>query len=182
MGDALVTEAERLRELVNGDPVAAGEQARAYRRTCDPSDAEALAQLGWVVGLASREIGQLDDARAELERASQWAADAGNPSLVARIKSALALTVARLGDLDGAVELLRQAEAEAEERHRPPISAQLGTVLAWRGELGEAAKRLRVSADELTTIGDHVTAARTRNDLGAVLALLGDTADAERQL
>ena len=66
VGDALVTEAERLRLLVDVDPHGAVERARVLLDACGPGDALARARLQWVIGLGDRETGRLEEARAAL--------------------------------------------------------------------------------------------------------------------
>ena len=66
MGDALVTEAERLRVLVDVDPHGAVERARALLDARGPGDVLARARLQWVIGLGDRETGRLEEARAAL--------------------------------------------------------------------------------------------------------------------
>ncbi len=146
MNGALVTEAERLRELVNVDPRAASDRARELLDSHGTADLEARARFTWVIGLAMRETGRFVDARAELTRGVDAARASGNQELAARIVSSLALAVAHLGELDEAVALLREAEAHVHGSERARVEGQLGTVLYWKGELAEAARRLTKSA------------------------------------
>ena len=177
-----MTAADRLLMLVNVDPRSAEVDARHALVANNPAAESEFAKLHWVIGLALREAGRLDEARAELETARTSATESGHSELGARISSSLAFLVGQQGDLDRAMSLLRDAEPELRGAELAKATGQLGIFLYWRGELTEAASRLQASCDELAGLGDHVYATRYRSNLGAVLSLLGDYDGAERQL
>lgn len=176
-----LTVADRLLNLLVVDPQAAESAARRALAVPRTAGLEA-AKLRWVIGLALRSAGQLDDALTQLELAHTTAVDAGQAEIAARISSSLAFLVGQQGDLDRAMLLLREAEAHLTGLERAKTTGQLGMILYWRGELTEAARRLLSSSDELAALDDHASSARHRGSLGAVLTLLGDYGGAERQL
>ena len=172
----------RLHRLVSVDPREAESEARSALDDHGHSDPEEAAALRWVLGLALRELGRLDEARTELEAAYAAANRDGFEQLSARIASSLAFVIGQQGDLDLALEMMRAAERTLTGVERARALGQLGVILWWRGEWAEASERLTVSSDELTIYGDEVLATRYRSNLGALGSMLGDYDGAERHL
>ena len=96
-------DAARLLEVVRTDPVAA-EVAARERLTVELADPSERARLHWVIGLARREAGTLDDASAAFRTGAELARSVGDQHLWAQIAASLALLLGQLGDLDAAAD------------------------------------------------------------------------------
>lgn len=146
------------------------------------SGASERAQLHWVVGLAEREQGRLESAKAALARAASLALDAGDAELSSRIQSSRAFVLGRLGDLAAAEALLDSAATGASPVQRARLLAQRGSIAHLRGELDEAVDLLVTATDALRRHGDRIAESRHRANLGAILAEQGRFRRATRQL
>ncbi|MGH9135859.1 MAG: tetratricopeptide repeat protein, partial [Acidimicrobiales bacterium] len=182
MGAGVVGEEDRLLELVYTDAQGAEAAARKLLTDDQPRARATTAKLHWVLGLSLRGKGELDDARQELEHARAAAAESNDAHLIARITSSLAFVFGQQGDLDGALALLEKAAPDAVGIDQALLRGQLGLILYWRGALGEAARLLRESCEELGANDQFVMEARYRGNLGAVLSLLGEFEEAVSHL
>ena len=171
-----------LLELVGTDPMGALRSAESELDDVDPADLRTASKLRWVIGLAERELGNLDVADGLLQGAGSLAIEAGADDIAANIESSRALIVARQGRLDEALTMLRSAEPRTAGPDHARLMGQLGTVLYWRGDFLEAAATLTVCCEELAGFGDLLGEARYRANLGGVWGQAGRYDDARTSL
>jgi tetratricopeptide (TPR) repeat protein len=169
-----------LRDHVDADPRRVYDEA--IRRRRDLAGDKDRARVQWVIGLAERELGNLDAAAAELRAGVVIADDAGDPELAAGLRMSLSLVIGRLGDLDGALALLDSAEPMLRGAELARATQNRGMILYWRGEFGRAASTLAAACRALRRHGDRIAEARALVTLGAVLGQVHDYRAAERRL
>lgn len=174
------SDVDRLVDILRSDPVAAAQHARAAI-DASPRDQRELARLRWVLGLAQREIGVLDEARRELSAAADLARSE-DLCLWAQIATSLSFLLGQVGELDAAAQLLGEAAPHLDGAERAGAIGQLGIIRYWQGELVEAAALIGESCETLNHFGDRAREARFRGNLGAVLSLLGEFGRADHEL
>ncbi len=177
-----ITETGRqLLELVSTDPSLALRESRQGLADLAADDHAARAVLLRVEGIARRELGDLEGARAALSAAVDDADLAGDRALGGAARSSLAFVMARLGELDAAIEMYHAAESDVNGLERARLLNHLGVTLYWKGSLAESATKLAEACEELAT-HDKVSEAKARINLGAVLAELARYDEAEAHL
>lgn len=168
-------------DLVRVDAASASREAE--RLLADDPTADEAAQLHWVIALARRSAGRLDEARDQMDRALASARRVGpGRSLWARIGVSKAYLLGQLGELGAASDLLQQAIEHLDGADRAGAVAQLGTVHYWNGDLQEAARLMSSACDELAELGDTRREARFRVNYGGVLSVMGELDRAESEL
>lgn len=172
---------QALLDRAAADPAHALAEATRLLEAGSAEGADVAARLHQVVGLARRDLGDLDGAARSLRDASSIAAAGGHDHVAASIEATLGLVVAQLGDLDQALGLFEAAEPRVRGADLDRLLSNLGAVLFWRGDLGRAATTLERAARRIAE-GDSVAIAKVKTNLGAVLAQLGRYDDAERHL
>ncbi|CAN5828581.1 CHAT domain-containing protein [soil metagenome] len=159
--------------------------AEATKQLAASPDAatDLTARLHQVVGLARRDLGDLDGAARALEQAAAVALAGGHDHdhVAASIQATLAFVVAQLGDLDRALELFGAAEPRVRGTDLDRLLSNLGAVLFWKGDLDAAATTLLRAVDRIAR-SEPVAVAKVKANLGAVLAQLGRYDEAERHL
>jgi len=177
---AVAREVERLRALVGADPRRVEADARAALD--GGADGDDRPGYSWVLGLALRELGRLDEARDELEAAVSAAAAAGDDQLSAQATTSLAFVVAQLGSLERATQLLLQVEPAVAGAEHARVIGQLGTIAYWTGDLDGARRMLSDALAELEGFDEPLAQALYRTNLGATLSLLGELDAADDEL
>lgn len=173
-------DAVALLDLVRVDATSASERAELLLAG-SPGPADA-ARLHWVVAIARRTAGDLDDAGRAMDRAMERAIAAGGGVLWAQIAVSKAYLLGQLGELGDASKLLEEAITHLDGADRAAAVGQLGTVHYWNGDLAEASRLLASACEQLADLGDRQREARFRANYGGVLSVIGDLDHAEAQL
>ena len=132
----------------------------------------------WAVGLAHRELGELEQARRELERAWTSAMELDEHEMAGEIAVSLSLVVAYQGELGNALEILAVSEPGVSPPSRGRLRTQRGMILYEAGHFGDALVEYEAALDLLIASEDALGEARLRTNIGALLAYLGRGDDA----
>jgi tetratricopeptide (TPR) repeat protein len=171
----------RLVDAAIADPVGVRRDA-AERLAGVAADDPDHHELRWALGVALRELGELANAREELERAADAADAGGEPGEAALIRSSLALVVLHLGDTESA---LATTEAAARSLTAAPAARnemQRGLVLQRLGRHDEAIAAYDRALPALREAGDLVAQSRLLSNRGVVRAYRGELAGARSDL
>jgi tetratricopeptide (TPR) repeat protein len=171
---------DALLALVQRDPRAVTEAAAAMVAG-DPS-ARAAVVASWAVGMAHRELGELELARRDLERAWTAAMDLGEGELAGEVAVSLSLVVAYQGELANALEILAVSEPGVSERSLGRLRTQRGMILYEAGRFGDALAEYEAALELLIANDDALGEARLRVNIGAVLSYLGRIDEARAHL
>ncbi len=169
-----------LLRLVQRDPRAVAARAAALQRR-DPSP-RVGALAAWAVGLAHRELGELEQARRELERAWTSAMELDEHEMAGEIAVSLSLVVAYQGELGNALEILAVSEPGVSPPSRGRLRTQRGMILYEAGHFADALVEYEAALDLLIASEDALGEARLRTNIGALLAYLGRGDDARTHL
>ena len=168
-------------EEAQADPAGFQRRARMLLRQA-ADDVAAQAHLRWALGVARRELGELTEARGELEAAVTLASSAGDARTEASIRSSLATVLLPLGDTeqalaetDLAAEALGGSEAARNEMQR-------GVILQRLGRQADAVRAYDRAQTRLRDTGDHAAEARLLSNRGVLHAYRGDLVAAQADL
>ncbi len=138
----------------------------------------------WALGLAERELSELEGSEAHLREALELAVRHGDDADAARITSALVAVVAWRGRPDEALALAASAERHLPSEERADLEMKRAIVLEQLGRLADAIVAYDAALDDIAGGEDRVLEARARANRSFVLAWQGRVpealADAER--
>ncbi len=132
----VVSQLRSLVDSVQDDPSAVRAVAIAALDDNDTSDV--LAHAHWALGLAARELHDLDEADRCLRLAVEAARDGGMPGLEGEILISQALVLAYRGDVDAGLSALDRADLVLEGAAAARSLKQRGLILTRMGRLDEA--------------------------------------------
>ena len=140
--------------------------------------------VAWrALGNAAFLRGDLSDADEAFRRGLEVAEHLGHRRYAAGCLSNLGLVHKDIGDLDAALAFLRRARSVADgldDAIRSQVLNNLATVLARRGDLGEAEGLLRESAELKRRLGDDRGLAAVLTNVANLRSRAADLDDAER--
>ena len=163
----------RLVESVQDDPQGARDEA-ASLVVREDLDREARAVGWWAVGLAARQLNDLDDADASMRTALRIASDAGLTRRVGQIRSSHALVLLYTGDTQAALEETESAMGELSGADLARNEMQVGLILQRLGRLDEALVRYRSALVGLRRSGDRLAEARLLSNRGVLHGYRGE--------
>ena len=168
--------AEALRELadVRRSPQGSIERLRLILRQADDDEVEAVARRA--LGLALRELGQLAQARVELERSLAAARRSGLAERRGEALSSLALVLAYSGDARGALRSTRAASRLLRGGAAARNRMQSGLILHKLGREDEALAEYRLALGGFGRAGDELGQVQVRLNRSVIAANRGDTA------
>ncbi|MDJ0664488.1 MAG: CHAT domain-containing protein [Acidimicrobiia bacterium] len=146
----------------------------------DAGDVHGEAMALRALGLAARNIDEIDRSVDALERGVALARSLDDIELVAQIQTTLGPTLLYAGRSEDAISVLRSAIAALEGVDRAKALSQLGGVMARMTRFPEAASLLEQAVQEIEAAGDDEWLAHVLTNLGLVHAYSGDTRKAER--
>lgn len=123
----------------------------------------------WSLGIAWRELGKMERAVGELERARSCALELGDLSRDSRVTANLAVTLAQLGRFDDALELLGAIDSELPLAEIGNLQLQRGLVFLLADDLSQAVRELSDSIENLEVVGDSLAQAKAHLNLGVAL-------------
>jgi hypothetical protein len=132
----------------------------------------------WALGLAERELNELDAAERHLRDGLDLAVAQGADRDAARITSALVAVVAARGRPDEALGLAASVGERLPPDERADLEMKRALVLEQLGRLGEAIVAYDAALDDIVLGDDRVLEARVRANRSIVLALRGRTSEA----
>ena len=132
----VVSQLRSLVDSVQDDPSAVRAVAIAALEDNDTSDV--LAHAHWALGLAARELHDLDEADRRLHLAVEAARVGGLPALEGEILISQALVLAYRGDVDAGISALDRADLLVEGAAAARSLKQRGLILTRMGRLDEA--------------------------------------------
>jgi tetratricopeptide (TPR) repeat protein len=168
-------------EDAQADP--AGFQRRVpvlLRRHAD--DEFASAHVRWARGIALRELGELPNARRELEHAASLADAAGAPRTSATIRSSLATVLLSLGHTELALLQTERATAALDGADAARNAMQRGVILQRLGRHEDAARAYDGAHHLLQETGDRAAESRLLSNRGVLRAYRGDLDGAQADL
>jgi tetratricopeptide (TPR) repeat protein len=157
------------------------DEARAAARSVlDGSEVsdEARQVALWALGLAERELSELDAAEGHLRDALGVAEVRGDEPGAARITSALVAVVAARGRPDEALALAASIDAQLDGAERADLEMKRALVLEQLGRLADAIVAYDRALRDITRGADRVLEARARANRSIVLAMQGRIAEA----
>jgi len=163
----------RLVESVQDDPQGTRDEAASLVVRKD-LDLEARAVGWWAVGLAARQLNDLDDADTAMRTALRIASDAGLTRRVGQIRSSHALVLLYTGDTQGALEETESAMAELSGPDLARNEMQVGLILQRLGRLDQALVRYRSALVGLRRSGDRLAEARLLSNRGVLHGYRGE--------
>jgi CHAT domain-containing protein len=162
---------------------APGDAAALARRILD-SDPDPItsASARWALGLATREMGRLDQARSHLVAAVAEAANAGDTRLAANIRSTLAFTLALLGFNQEALREMDHADPHLRGVDAARLRMQRALVLQRMGRADDALDWYRRALPGLRRSGDRIAEVRLRVNRSALHTYRNELAAATADL
>ena len=157
----------RLVESVQDHPKATRDEAASLVAR-EGLDQETLAVSWWALGLAARQLNDLDEADSALRTALRIANEAGLTRRVGQIRSSHALVLLYTGATQSALEETELAMAELSGRDLARNEMQLGLILQRLGRLDEALVRYRSALVGLRRSGDRLAEARLLSNRGVL--------------
>jgi tetratricopeptide (TPR) repeat protein len=139
-------------------------------------------ELRWALGVALRELGELEGARDELERAAAAADAGGDAGDAGLIRSSLALVVLHLGDTEGALGLTEVAADSLTGAAAARNEMQRGLLLQRLGRNEESIAAYDGALPALRDAGDLPAQARLLSNRGVLRAYQGELAAARGDL
>ena len=142
----------------SGDSSAAGDLAgQALRLAKAANDLAGVARAEDLLGILARGRGDLDAARAHLERSCEAAAAGADPGPRIAALNSLALVHADLGERARAVELTREAlalcELQGDRHHQAALENNLADLLRAGGRQDEAMEHLKRAVTIFAEVG-----------------------------
>ena len=163
----------RLVESVQDHPKATRDEAASLVAR-EGLDQETLAVSWWALGLAARQLNDLDEADSALRTALRIANEAGLTRRVGQIRSSHALVLLYTGATQSALEETELAMAELSGRDLARNEMQLGLILQRLGRLDEALVRYRSALVGLRRSGDRLAEARLLSNRGVLHGYRGE--------
>lgn len=159
-------------DLAQGEPARAIELAtEALNGSLEPGDA---AVARWALGLARRELDDLEGAVEALRTAISTAEGTGDAALGAEITSSLAWTVARMGELQEALQLTDVAARSLSGAAAARNDMQRALIHQRLGDNRQALHSYAAALEGLEAAGDRVGAARLRINRSIIHVYSGD--------
>lgn len=173
----------RLRSLVEqvqDDPSLVRREAAV---STDDERPEVRALAHWAVGLAARELNDLDAAQAAIGAALEAAAaDEGLSTLLGEILSSHSLVLAMRGELTSALEAIERAEGYLDGAAAARNLMQRGLLLTRMGRLDEASNAYESALPVIRDAGDHTALVRLLLNRSVVHVWQGDIVAARGDL
>jgi CHAT domain-containing protein len=160
--------AELLAMATTDPAVTRGVAPDVLRRARAARDPAAAATAERALGLAARELHDLQAAITHLRRATQVAEGGGLEVLAAQARVNLAGALILRGDLAGALRELDLATPVLRGRDLAQAEANRATVLYAQGHLDEALDRYQRALPALKRAGDSLAEANLRNNRGMI--------------
>lgn len=168
---------------VEADPGRAERLATTARDEADAADDHATASAAErALGLARREVHDLDGAWHHFQTAVRRAADHGLDGAAGLARMSLAGVLAYRGHFHKALQQAQRAADQLQGRDRSEAVLQCGNILFGLGRAEEALERYRVALPGLRRHGDRLSQARLHNNRGLLLIDLGRWTEAEDDL
>ncbi|MFA9431098.1 CHAT domain-containing protein [Egicoccus sp. AB-alg2] len=164
---------EDLIDAAIADPIGVRDRAPALlaNHTGDPSK---VVRIRWALGLALRELGELTDARRELQAAAAVADGLPDAPTAALVRSSLALVLLHLGDGEAALaQTVAAADDLVDEADAARNEMQRGLILQRLGRHEQAVAAYDVAEPALRRTGDHAALARLLSNRGVLHAYAG---------
>lgn len=157
--------------------------AAIARRVLDSDpDAETAASARWALGLATRELGDVEAARSHLTEAVAVAEVAGSARLAANIRSTLAFTLTLLGANRDALAAMDRAEPHLRGGDAARLRMQRALILQRMGRGDEAMDWYRRALPGLQRAGDRIAEVRLRVNRSALHTYRNELAAATADL
>ena len=163
----------RLVESVQDHPQAARDGAASLVAR-EGLDQEAATVAWWAVGLAARQLNDLEGADTSMRTAMRIASEAGLTRRVGQIRSSHALVLFYTGETQAAMEQTESAMAELSGPDLARNEMQLGLILQRLGRLDEALLRYRSALAGLRRGGDRLAEARLLSNRGVLHGYRGE--------
>jgi tetratricopeptide (TPR) repeat protein len=171
-----VTASEAI-ELATRDPLAAV-AAIAVLRKGEPTELERV-QLGYALGLAERETGNIARASVSLRAAITAADTLGATDLAREIRTSIAPVLILGGDADAAFIALDEAADGADDETLAVVECQRAGLFVMTGSPDRALERYAWALPTLDRTGNAVLLANGLANRGVLLAYLGRPSDAQ---
>ncbi|MET0697731.1 MAG: CHAT domain-containing tetratricopeptide repeat protein [Acidimicrobiia bacterium] len=163
----------RVVDSVHDHPQKAREQAESLIDQVG-LDPEATAVAWWALGLAARQLNDLDGAELALQRALKGAIEAGLVRRVGQIRSSLALVLLYRGDTQGALDETELAMADLSGPDLARNEMQIGLILQRIGRLDDALVHYRSALTGLRRSSDRLAEARLLSNRGVLHGYRGE--------
>ncbi|MDH3499423.1 MAG: CHAT domain-containing protein [Acidimicrobiia bacterium] len=145
---------------------------------------EARAVFLWATGLSSRELGDLERSRRDLEAAIALAESVGRGRRAAQMRDSLAFTLFLFGDDQLALDQTDLARPHLDGQPAARLEMQRGLILQRMGRTQDALDAYRVALRGMRAAGDRLGETRLRVNRANIHAYRGEvnaaTADLER--
>lgn len=145
-------------------------------------DELAHAHVRWALGLALRELGELPEARDELDAAAAQAGSAGATRTSALIRSSLAVVLLHLGNTELALEATGLAARSLDGTDAARNDMQRGVILQRLGRQADAVDAYDRAHRRLRASGDRAAESRLLSNRGVLHAYRGDLGQARADL
>ena len=163
----------RVVDSVQDHPQRARDEARLLVARTD-MDRETLAVAWWALGLAARQLHDLDEADSALRSALGVAMEAGLARRVGQIRSSLALVLLYRGDTQAALDETKLAMASLSGSDLARNEMQIGLILQRLGRLDDALVHYRSALTGLRRSGDRLAEARLLSNRGVLHGYRGE--------
>jgi tetratricopeptide (TPR) repeat protein len=157
----------RVVDSVQDHPQRARDEARLLVARSD-MDREALAVAWWALGLAARQLNDLDEADGALRTALSVAIEAALTRRVGQIRSSLALVLLYSGETQAALDETKLAMASLSGPDLARNEMQIGLILQRIGRLDDALVHYRSALRGLRRSGDRLAEARLLSNRGVL--------------
>ena len=137
-------------------------------------DRETLAVAWWGLGLAARQLNDLEEADSALRTALGIAMEGGLTRRVGQIRSSLALVLLYGGDTQAALDETKLAMANLSGPDLARNEMQIGLILQRLGHLDEALVHYRTALTGLRRSGDRLAEARLLSNRGVLHGYRGE--------
>jgi tetratricopeptide (TPR) repeat protein len=164
-------------ELATRDPLAAVTAIATLRRG-NPTDLERV-QIGYALGLAERETGNIARAAVSLRTAIADADALGAFDLAREIRTSLAPVLILGGDAESAFAVLDEAATDADEDTLAVVECQRAGLYVMTGAPEKALERYAWALPTLDQTGNAVLYANGLANRGVLFAYLGRPSDAQ---
>ena len=167
-------------ESVQGEPAAVRAAADEIIRDVPGTEAAAIAT--WARGLARRELGDLGQARRDIEAAIRAAADVAGAEIVARMRDSLAFTLFLLGEDRAALRQTDLAAPHLKGAAAARLRMQQGLILHRLGDTEAALRAYRRALTGMVRAGDTLGEVRLRVNRSILHTYRWDLAAAQADL
>jgi tetratricopeptide (TPR) repeat protein len=158
------------------EPASALEEAASQLPAAEPAERVELLR---VMGVACRELRQVDESIRHLEAAVDAAVELGDPELEGRASMTLAGSLSYSGDFERSLELVTRAVSLLDGDDRLAAMSQQATLLQRAGRNPEALEAFTAALDAAAENTDRTIVADILTNRGVLLGWAGDIEAAE---